>query len=447
MVFPTNTLQAVQTYQDGGMPVFYNKTPMMTILNTKFKEFSDKFTANLGDTVTLDLVPRAQAAAGLVVNWSAAVQRKIPLVCDQAFNTNYICTAQELIFNLDKAGNSYLPKFAMSNIAELANQVEINVSKNINSSAPVNNIVNGQTVPTGALHTESGPFRFFGDGRTAIDTFQQLRQSIVNFTNVGIPRGRIKCVLPDMVVPAIVGNGINQFVPRRNDEIARSWEIGTYGSPEVDYYESNVLPLHTAGTCGNDDETLTVVSTNDPTGANITQIVFSSPTATDANYIKSGDLLQFSDGVSGQPNLRFLLFVGQNTSVPSSQPVQVRATADAAASGNQVTITFTPGLTVGASQTDNWGINTNIVAGMQAKVLPSHRCGLIIAEDAGFLAMPALPDTEPFPSSSKADPETQTSVRAYYGYLFGQNQQGFVYDEIHGCLLVPERCMRVAFPL
>ena len=45
----------------------------------------------------------------------------------------------------------------------------------------------------------------------------------------------------------------------------RDWEIGSFGTPLVDYYQSNLMPLHTSGNTGVDQDTLTVVSVNDPT--------------------------------------------------------------------------------------------------------------------------------------------------------------------------------------
>ena len=100
-----------------------------------------------------------------------------------------------------------------------------------------------------------------------------------------------------------------QYIPA-DTEIANSWEIGSFGTPLVDYYQSNLMPLHTSGNTGVDQDTLTVVSVNDPTGQNVTQITVSGATASDADAVYSGDLFQFQDSVSGQTNLRYLTFIG-----------------------------------------------------------------------------------------------------------------------------------------
>lgn len=442
MALPTNVLQQVQTYQRSNLALLENLNCFMNIGNTRFKDF-EKITANLGSVVTFDLPPRFTTAQGLVASFQPANQRVLSLTCDQATNTSYAFTAQERIFNVEKDTESYMELYGRSAVAEMGANIEANFALNANSHVPVNTVVNGQTVPTGALHTESGPFRFFGDGLTAINSFQQLAQMIANFKNFGAVAQGIKVILPDVNVPPIVGTGLNQFAPNRNNDIAMSWEVGEFGTPPVMYYQSNLLPIHTAGNVGNDGTTLTVVSTNDPTGANITQITFSGAGVSDADAIKSGDLLQFQDNVSGQPNLRYLTFIGH---VVSNQPVQVRATANAASNGGgQVTVSITPALQATAGGSQN--INANIVAGMQVKALPNHKCGLVIGGDAFYIAMPRLPDQYPYPTAAEYDPDTGVSMRMTYGSLFGQNQMGMIHDATWGSVLVPEYSMRIAFPV
>lgn len=442
MALPTNILQQVQTYQRSNLALLENLNCFMNVSNTKFKDF-DKITANLGSTVTFDLPPRFTTAQGLVASFQAATQRVLPLTCDQATNTSYAFTAQERIFNVEKDTESYMEVFGRSATAEMGANIEVNLALNANSHVPVNNVVNGQTVPTGALHTESGPFRFFGDGVTPINSYQQLAQMVANYKNFGSVQQGIKVILPDVNIPAIVGTGLNQFAPNRNNDIAMSWEVGEFGTPPVMYYQSNLLPTHTAGNVGINGTTLTIVSTNDPTGAAITQLNFSGAGTSDASAIKSGDLLEFQDGVSGKPNMRYLTFIGHTV---SAQHVQVRATADAASDGGGlVSVNITPTLQSTSGGTQN--INNNIVAGMQVKALPSHKCGLVIGGDAFYLAMPRLPDQYPYPTAAEYDEATGMSLRMTYGSLFGQNQMGMIHDATWGSVLVPEYSMRIAFPV
>jgi len=432
--FPNNILQQVQTYQRSGLGLLLNMACHINTSNKKFKNFnSEKF--NLGSSVTFDLPPRFTTAAGLVASFEPAVQRVLALTADQANNTSFAVTSQQRIFNVDKPGDEYMSVFGKSAIAQLANKVESNVALNWASgvTSQLTNLTNSQ----------SGPYRFYGDGTTALNSYTQLATMIMLFKNYGAVAEGIKVYLPDTVIPSIVGSGLNQFAPDRNNEIALSWEVGTFGTPRVDYYQSNLMPIHVSGNTGVLGQTLTVVSTNDPTGQNVTQITFSGATASDLQAVFAGDLFQFNDGVAGKPNMRYLTFIGQT---PSANHVQFRATADAAADGSgNVTVSITPALNWAGGATQN--LNNPITAGMQVSGLPSHRAGGVCGGDALYLAMPQLPDQDPFPTSSEADPDTGASIRLTYGSLFGQNQTGMIYDEVHGSVLVPEYSMRIIVPL
>lgn len=433
-VFPNNILQQVQTYQRSGLALLQNLCCHISTANTKFKDF-DKIQANLGSTVTFDLPPRATTVAGLVAAWQPAVQRVQQLVCDQANNSSFAVTSQQRIFNLEKGEEDYMRVFGKSFIAELATQVEGNVAKNWDSSV--------RSQLDGTLNTFSGPYRYYGNGTTALTSYQQLAQAIMFFKNYGSVAEGIKVYLPDTVVPSVVGNGLNQFVPHRNDEIAMSWEIGDFGTPLVSYYQSNLMPIHVSGNTGVNQQTLTVVSTNDPTGQNVTQITVSGATASDADAVFSGDLFQFQDGVSGQPNMRYLTFIGH---FPSANPVQFRVTADAAANASgDVVLNITPALNWAGGQNQN--LNNPIAAGMQILGVPSHRAGGILGGDAFYLAMPQLPEQSPYDTANEYDDDTGVSMRLTYGSLFGQNQTGMVYDETHGSVIVPEYSMRYVIPL
>lgn len=390
---------------------------------------------NLGSVVTFDLPPRATTTAGLVAAFQPAVQRALQLACDQANNSSFAVTSQQRIFNLEKGEEDYMRVFGKSFIAELANFVEGNIAQNWDSS--VVSQVDGTT------NTFSGPYRFFGNGSTPITSYQQLASANMFFKNYGAVAEGMKVYLPDTIIPAIVGNGLNQFVPQRNDDIAMSWEVGDFGTPRVQYYQSNLMPIHVSGNSGVAGNIFTVVSTNDPTGQNVTQItVTTNGSAADANAVYSGDVFQFQDGVSGQPDMRYLTFIGHKQ---SANPVQFRATADAASSGSSITLTITPALNWAGGANQN--LNNPIAAGMKILTFPSHRCGGILGGDALYMAMPQLPEQSPYDTANEIDPETGASLRLTYGSLFGQNQTGMIYDETHGSVIVPEYSMRYLIPL
>ena len=380
----------------------------------KFKDF-ERLTANLGDTVTFDLPPRMTTTNSLVVNFQPADQRVQSLTVNNQQSVSYEFTAQQFIFNV----KDYMARFGKAAIIELGAKIEANV----------------------ALNCVTNTYRFYGDGVTPISSYGQLAEALAFFRNYGSIQSDVKGYLSDIAIPSIVNSGLNQFTMDRGNKAANSWELGAFSKCE--WYQSNLLPIHTAGNVGINQTTLTVLSTTLDSSGAVTAITFSGAGTSDANAIFSGDLMQFNDGVSGQPNMRYLTFI---VHAPSANPVQIRATANAASnSAGNVTISFTPALNWAGGQNQN--VNNPIVAGMQVSVVPSHRCGGILGGDAFYLAMPQLPEQSPYDTANEYDEDTGCSLRLTYGSLFGQNQTGMIYDETHGSVLVPEYSMRFLIPL
>ncbi len=437
---PVNTLQNVQTYQKAELAWLLNSFCGIALANKKFKNFND-LTANLGDTVTFDTTPRYISYAGLVITEQPSVQRLQSLVCSQAANVAAAYTDQQFILNV----RDYMDRFGMAAMKELGSLIEGDVLRNFVSGVRVND---PQNAGFGTYQVHSGPFRFYGDGVTPINSYTQLAQSVANFTDFGAATNKMIGVLPVAAIPAIVGTGLNQFAMQRNNEIANSWELGKFAGTE--WHESNLLPTHVSGTIGDTaspNNIMTVVSTNDPTGVNVTTITFSEPTAgTDANAIKAGDLFQFNDGVSGKPNMRFLTFIGHQV---CQQPVQFRAIADAATVAGAVTVQVETINGVGLvwAQNQNQNLNNAIQAGMTVTPLPSHRAGCLMSGDQFYLAMPRLPDESPFTTVNMTDSDSGASIRHYFGSQFGMNNRAYVRDAIWGSTLVSENSMRLIFPL
>ena len=415
MAAPTNILQQVITYNRSNLALLLNTFAFISTSNKKFQRFNDDVPKNLGDTVSFDLPPRFTTTNSLVVSFQSAVQRVQQLTVNQQASTAYEFTAQQFIFNV----RDYMEVFGKSAIAEIGTKVESNVSQ----------------------LAETNTFRFYGDGITPISTYLQLANALAFFRNFGAAKDNTKGYLSDITFPQIINSGLNQFTIDKNNREMMSWEIGKFSN--CDWYQSNLLKTHQAGTEGNAGTVLTVVSTVTNADGGVIQITFSGTTsASDADSVKAYDKFQFNDGVSGQTNLRFLTFIGHQ---PSQCPVQFRATADAASTaGSQVTVDIYPALQATAGQNQN--INTPIVPGMQVTVLPNHRCGLIMAGNPLFLAMPRLPEEVPYPTSVQQDPDSGASIRQYYGSLFGQNQRGMVHDVIWGSTLVDEYALMVALP-
>lgn len=430
MTVPSNLFQTVQTYQPGELAFLQNYACFVSTFNKRFENFQNK-AANLGSSVTFDRPPRAYSFNTLNIIFEQSEQLVQTLTVNMPFSVGRAITAEQLIFNDMR---SYMEAFGKADIMELGAKLERHLALNAISGMPAG--------PGGAPTTDSGPYRFFGNGVTPINSVGQLAQCLANFRETG-SADEMRIYLPAIKVPDIANSMLNQFVMKRNEEVSSSWMVGEYDG--CMFYRSNLMPVQTAGNVGNDGDVLTVVSTNDPTGANITQITCSGAThtgGTDANAIKSGDLGQFSFNVSGKPNVYWLTRYGH---LETGQPTQFRVTADAVSSGGNVTFNVYPPLVSVQNQDQN--ISQNIVAGMQLTLLPTHRAGLLITSNAGFLAMPMLPDTTPYPSANKADPKTGARIRSYYGMTPFQNQYGYAHDCIVGATVVPEDSMRLIFPL
>lgn len=412
---PTNLLQQVQTYQMSELALLQNSYFFLGKSNKKFKNF-ENMTANLGDTVTFDLPPRFTVTNSLVANFQAADQRVQTLTVDKQASVSYSFTSQQYIFNVE----DYMAKFGKSAIAELGAQIEADV----------------------ASLCVTAPYRFYGDGVNQINSYEQLANALALYRNFGAPRTNTMGVLQDVAVPPIVNSGLSQFALKRNDESAMSWEVGSFSNCE--WFESNLLPTHIAGTEGQVGSTLTVVSTTLDANGAVTAITFSGcNAANDASSVLVNDSFQFKDGVSGFSNMRFLTFIGH---LPCNNPVQFRATATAASTGgSQVTVSISPPLQVAA--VNNQNINQPIRPGMQCTVLPSHRAGVIYAGDPLFLAMPQLPDQSPYVTGNAVDPDSGASFRHYYGTVFGQNSMGTIRDCIWGKTLVPDYALKLVFTL
>lgn len=441
MATSDNLLQAVSTYQKSGLGRLVNMFAGINKANKKFLNFQDK-TANLGSTVTYDSPPRAYANPGLVVSSFDTVEQLTysltvggfdssgnPLVGGaydangnlNAANTNLSLSAEQLIFNIDN--NDYREPLEESHMSELGSKIEASI---------LNRFINDTyRFYTAGIDTNNLPL--------PINSYGQLDFAQSKFMDYGCAKGKYEAFLPNMTVSNIINNGLSKFVLDHNNQVFNSWEIGRFD--KFDYYRSNLLPIHTAGTLGDSGAVLTVTSFVTDADGGISSITCSGA-GTNANATRKFDLAWFQDGVSGQPNIRYLTYQGH---IPCEVPVEFQITTNSASSSGNVTFGIFPKLYSNAGKNQN--ISAPIAVGMQIKLVPSHRAGVMYSDMPFYLAMPRLPDQSPFATAQKADPESGASIRFTQGAAFGQNVYGFIFDSIWGAKLTPQYAMRLIFPL
>jgi hypothetical protein len=440
---PVNILQNVQLYIKSELAWLDNEYWGISNSNKSLEEFNER-PGNLGDVITFDVTPRYISYDGLVITEQPSVQRLQSLICSQAKNVSAAYTDEQFIFNVEQ----YMDRFGIAAAKEIGAGVEADILKNIVSGVVGNN-PNSPEYQQPQIN--SGPFRFYGDGVTPINSYQQLAQAWANFTAFGASTHMKRGVIPIDLVPAIVGTGLNQFAPDRNNEIAKAWELGSYAGLDVKWGVSNLLPIHISGFVQNaaaPNNVWTVEAVSDLTGNNVITITASEPTtSTAANAVLAGDLFQFNDGVTGYPNLRFLTFIGHN---PTRLPVQFRAIANANTVAGVATIqiqTINNSIGLVWAQNQNQNINNTIQVGMQFTGLPSHQAGWMDAGNSFYVAMPRLPNQSPFETVYFKDKESGAALRHYWGVQFGKDNRSYVRDLVWGSTLVSEDSMRMIFPM
>ena len=406
----SNILQAVETFNISGLGALQNQNAFIGTFNTKYKNI-EKLPGQLGATALYDEPPYFIAQDSLVVtDFQGLTQRSVALSVDKEGAVPVSFDAQELIFNIDN--DDYKKRISVSAMTALGAKVEGQVASTITSTA----------------------YRFFNNDASSagINSYTQLASALATMRTIGAPdNGMTRAYIPDLAQPLIVGSGLNQFIQKKNDEVINSWNIGSFS--KCDFYSSNLLPTHTAGSAGDEGVELTVVSI-DSTNTQIT--VSGGGTASDV--IAQDDLLYFTSSA-----LRFVTTFGKYT---SQAQVQVRATASADSSSDSMVISVFPAL-ISNNTLVNQNINIDIAPGMKIRVVPSHRRGVIIMGDAGYLAMPTLPDQIPYPTSNMQDKDTKVSLRFTYGAIPFQNQYGYVWDTIWCSQITPDYSYALVFPL
>lgn len=436
----------VSIYANADLAWLDNKYCALTLANKKYQNFQSQ-PAQLGQTMTFRLAPRQTTGDGLVVTDETSEMRYQTLRSTQAAYTSNAYTAEQLVYTFEQ----YVEDFGMAGAKALGEKMEADILKNIISGV-VGNDAQNTAGQFGVRQIDSGPFRFFGDGRTSVSSFGRLAEAVSQFQQFGWAQTNLAGIIPLNIETAIINTGANQFAPARNDKMVKDWQVGDFA--QCNWNKSNLLPIHRAGVIGNatgGDNVLTVVSTNDPSGLNVTQITFTTTGtlagATIADALVAGDMFQGVDEVAGFEDLTTTTWIG---SAPTVLPLQGLVTANSNLVAGTITMSLRTSNGVGFSWQTGQKKNTNIpiVAGMKFFVVPSHQAGIIMSGMPLYLAMPEMPDESPWESANAFDPTSGMRLRHYYGAVGnGVNQRRYVRDQMWGSTLIPEQCMRILIPL
>src|SRR5580698_5841138 len=163
---PVNTLQNVQLYIKAELAWLANTCWGIHNADKSLEEFNDR-PGNLGDVITFDTTPRYISYDGLVITQQPSVQRVQSLICSQAKNVSAGYTDEQFIFNV----RDYMDRYGIAAAEELGSAIEQDVLLNIVSGVVGNNQNSPQYLQP---QYQSGPYRFYGDGVTPINSYQQL---------------------------------------------------------------------------------------------------------------------------------------------------------------------------------------------------------------------------------------------------------------------------------
>jgi hypothetical protein len=417
--------QQVELYLKGLLPMLENVDPMYNLSNKEFDGFEDN-EFNYGDSVSFSLTTRFQTVEGLDVTGvsSDIDQRKQTLTVNNATSGAFSIGAEDYWkYN----AKDWLKKYGRAMVSEIGTKFGKKIS----------NVAKDYT------------YRTYSDGVTNISSIKQINQIKTNLRNFGSAAGTIRMVLPDMIMPDIIDNNLAQFVLDRNERNANSWYLGR--DMQAEYYTSNLLPTHNAGSSGEAGDILditNIINTTGPANEIASQITVDN-VSNDADSFKAGDIITLDPDslytpVTAGKGARFLTFIGHEL---SSQKVQVRVLADAnAVTGTAVLQVFPRLVSDATDSTQNVNFDVSAVTSMQAKTLPSHVCGVAWTSSPIYCATPKLPTVLGFPSASEISP-TGVGMRMTAGGDINTGTNKWVYNLPYGIVAVDEYMMRVAVPI
>ena len=435
-----NTLVNVEGYlQDNAVHILDNSFCITKTLNPEYEGY-DNLQGTLGPKFLVNLPTRtvARKGFGFTANGTDGQfsQRSMSVTADQEGAAEFpYSDIDSALFDKNKG----ISQAAMSNLTELANQFEGFYADKVSTAG----------------------YRFIGSPAVLpgqMQTVQEVTQGDALFESFGCVQGTEKHWIMPMVASAkTVSSGLQEFAPKRNNELALNGEIGVLGGVRKTVFcRSNLLPVHTAGTAADNVLNLSsgytitsvtptnAINPDDANGDNTSTIVLSG--MTNGETILADDMLDI--GVLNAANpLRYLTFSGYHQ---SETTVQCRVVTGDTVAGGVATILVQPALIFDATNLNAYrNLNRDIIAGTDTiRFVKSHRSGCLYFGQYGFRVNPLLPDAEPYPSSSIKNQETGIAIRAFYGRAgVGNPFKYFVHESLYGFGAASEGFARVIYPL
>lgn len=443
---PTNFFQNVPTYQKLSIAYMSNQNYTIKYGNHMAENIAN-LTGNLGTTLNYMVAPMSTTSRNLAAPPTSIAQKLQPLTVDQQFKNSQAISDIQFLFNFDR--NSYEKIQGKANSISIATEVELASMQNAISQMPS---YDDKANVTG-VHSEQGPYRFFGNGLTDISSVTKMAEMAYAFKEIGFAHDKFHAILPSSAVSQLISTQLAQFTTERNNRASASWELGSLkGIVGLEFFESNLMPQHLAGQVGQAEapaNVVTVVSTNSATGENVTEITVTvdASLSNTADAFKIGDMGQFVQGVAGKTDIRQVTTYGKKV---THLPAQLLIVSNAETVGTSTTIKLrtTNGLGLcWQAGNPNQNISAPIVAGTKIQFMPSHNAGLLHSGDQLYVATPKLPSTSPYEHSIYTDPDSMLSLRWYTGFDPQYTVHQITMDMVAALGLLPNNCMRIMFPL
>lgn len=438
-----STFDVVGYVDKEALPLLENELGVVRTLDNTFDNWEKAYNyGTRGPTVAKKLPTRLNADDGLDFDQDdtddgAFNERRLSISADQLANSRYAYTnIEEATFDTGGLLNTN----AQSAINELSNKMDRFAAESVSLRG----------------------YRFFGDFNVQTDQMQtvgEVTTAVARFRSFGCARYKPSFYLTPFVAQAkITQSGLQQFVMKRNEELAVAGEIGELkGVPNTNFIASNLLPIHTSGTAAD-------TATNFSTGYGIAVVAVTPPdnsltgnqagiTTLDLTGFTPGDTIVVNDAIdigflnTADP-LLYLTFSGYNVSENKIQGrVIVGGTADG---GGLLQIQIEPALIFDAANSDpQRNLNRAIdIANDTLRIAKSHRAAGLYIGDYGCFASPKLAKKDTYDSHTVRATDTGVSLRAYYGDTkLGTSNKYMVHDVIYGFGGAAEGFGRVMYPI